>query len=159
MNDNTTQPLSDAPDEFDLAQFDDDFTDAEVEDREFEDAPDGKYQVNVDKVELTHAQTSGNPMLKWTLRILGPRFAGQLLWRNNVIASAENIKWLKTDLFTCGLQIEKLSDLPSNLEKLLDVKLEVYKKTNGENQNVYLNKRIVMDDPQSGSASDDLRAF
>jgi len=30
--------------------------------------PDGKYQVNVEKAELTEAHTSGNPMLKWTLR-------------------------------------------------------------------------------------------
>ena len=62
--------------ELDLAQFDDDFAEAPVEEREFEDVPDGKYQVNVEKVELTRAQSSGNPMLKWTLKILGPRLAG-----------------------------------------------------------------------------------
>ena len=68
----------------DLAQFDDAFETAEVEEREFEAVPDGKYQVNVDRVELTRAQTSGNPMLKWTLRILAPTHKGRLLWRNNV---------------------------------------------------------------------------
>jgi hypothetical protein len=41
----------------DLAQFDDAFETAEVEEREFEAVPDGKYQVNVDRVELTRAQT------------------------------------------------------------------------------------------------------
>ena len=56
------------PDTIDLAQFDDDFAQAEVEEREFETIPDGKYRVNVERVELTRAQTSGNPMLKWTLR-------------------------------------------------------------------------------------------
>jgi len=75
----------------DLAQFDDAFETAEVEEREFEAVPDGKYQVNVDRVELTRAQTSGNPMLKWTLRILAPTHKGRLLWRNNVMASNENI--------------------------------------------------------------------
>ena len=44
----------------DLAQFDDAFETAEVEEREFEAVPDGKYQVNVDRVELTRAQTSGS---------------------------------------------------------------------------------------------------
>ena len=83
----------------DLAQFDDAFETAEVEEREFEAVPDGKYQVNVDRVELTRAQTSGNPMLKWTLRILAPTHKGRLLWRNNVMASNENIKWLKQDLY------------------------------------------------------------
>lgn len=33
--------------DLDLAQFDDDFAQAPVEEREFEDVPDGKYQVNV----------------------------------------------------------------------------------------------------------------
>jgi len=132
--------------DLDLAQFDDDFAEAPVEEREFEDIPDGKYQVNVEKVELTRAQSSGNPMLKWTLKILGPRFAGRLLWRNSVMASKENLKWLKTDLHTCGLDIEKLSDLPARLGDLLDVKLEVTKRTKSESENIYLNRRIVVED-------------
>ncbi|MBI2842685.1 MAG: DUF669 domain-containing protein [Armatimonadetes bacterium] len=132
--------------DLDLAQFDDDFAEAPVEEREFEDIPDGKYQVNVEKVELTRAQSSGNPMLKWTLKILGPRFAGRLLWRNSVMASKENLKWLKTDLHTCGLDVEKLSDLPARLGDLLDVKLEVTKRTKGESENIYFNRRIVVED-------------
>jgi len=132
--------------DLDLAQFDDDFAQAEVEDREFEPIPDGKYQVNVERVELTRAQTSGNPMLKWTLRVIAPQFRGRLLWRNNVIATRENIKWLKTDLHTCGLDLEKLSELPNNLDKLLNVKVEVTKRTRGENENVYFNRRIVLED-------------
>jgi len=133
-------------DDIDLTQFDEDFAEAEVEERDFEPIPDGKYQVNVERVELTRAQTSGNPMLKWTLRIIAPRFRGRLLWRNNVMATRENIKWLKTDLHTCGLSLEKISDLPANLEKLINIKLEVTKRTRGENENVYLNKRIVLED-------------
>jgi hypothetical protein len=136
--------------DLDLAQFDDDFAEAPVEEREFEDIPDGKYQVNVDKVELTRAQSSGNPMLKWTLKILGPRFAGRLLWRNSVMASKENLKWLKTDLHTCGLDIEKLSELPARLGDLLDVKLEVTKRTKGESENIYFNRRIVVEDLPAG---------
>jgi len=147
-------------DDIDLAQFDDDFAEAEVEDREFEPIPDGKYQVNVERVELTRAQTSGNPMLKWTLRIIAPRFRGRLLWRNNVMVSRENIKWLKTDLHTCGLSLEKISDLPANLEKLINIKLEITKRTRGENENVYLNKRIVLEDggDEYGTAAKDALA-
>jgi len=136
--------------DLDLTQFDDDFSEASIEEREFEEIPDGKYQVNVEKVELTRAQSSGNPMLKWTLKILGPRFAGRLLWRNSVMASKENLKWLKTDLHTCGLEIEKLSELPSRLGDLLDVKLEVTKRTKGESENIYFNRRIVVDDLLAG---------
>lgn len=132
-------------DEFDLTQWDEDFIEAPVEDRDF-DIPDGKYQVVVDRVELTKSQTSGNPMLKWKLKIIAPNHVGGLIWRNNVIASKSNVQWLKNDLHVCGLDLKKLSDLPASLEKLLDIKLEVTQKTKGENVNVYINRRIVTGD-------------
>lgn len=147
----------------DLAEFDEEFQDAQVEEREREDVPDGTYQVAVDKVEVTRARSSGRPMLKWTLRILGPTHAGRLLWRHNVMATPENIRWLKQDLATCGLQLAKLSELPARLGELLDVKLEVAKRTRGDNTNVYLNRRIVVDAQPDASyrarAAEALRPF
>ena len=142
-----------APDAADLARFDKDFAEAPVEERA-ESVPDSKYQVNVDKVELTTAKSTGNPMLKWTLRILGPKYVNRLLWRNNVLVSKENIRWLKEELHICGLDLKKLSDLPANLERLLDVKLEVTKRTKGDNENVYFNQRIVLDDPPAEGSGD-----
>ena len=123
----------------DLTQFDDDFrseTPAELSDRES--VPDGKYQVVVEKVEITEAHTTGNPMLKWTLRVIAPKFVNRLMWRNSVF-TANTLKFVKTDLHICGLDLEKLSDLPRHLSKLLDVKLEVTKKTKGDNENIYFN--------------------
>jgi hypothetical protein len=151
-------------DTMDLAQFDDDFVTADVEEKDFEAVPDGKYQVKVDRVELTRSETSGNPMLKWALKILGPTHKGRLLWRNNVIASKDNVKWLKQDLYTCGLQMDKLSDLPGKLETLLDVGLEVTKRTKNEFDNIYFNRRIVLSDedaaaPSAGHDVDDMIPF
>jgi len=151
-------------DTMDLAQFDDDFVSADVEEKDFEAVPDGKYQVKVDRVELTRSETSGNPMLKWALKILGPTHKGRLLWRNNVIASKDNVKWLKQDLYTCGLQMDKLSDLPGKLETLLDVGLEVTKRTKNEFENIYFNRRIVLSDedaaaPSAGHDVDDMIPF
>lgn len=142
-----------AQDNFDLAQFDDDFEKAAVEEREFEEPPDGKYQVIVDRVEMARSQTANNPMLKWQLKIIGPRCAGRILFRNNMIVSPENIKWLKNDLFICGLELQKLSDLPGRLGELLDVTLEVKKQTRGEYSNIYLQRRIQIDVPP-GLAAD-----
>jgi Protein of unknown function (DUF669) len=125
----------------DLAQFDDDFqSTAPAERGDFETVPDGKYQVAVEKVELTEAST-GNAMLKWALRILAPRFVNRLLWRNSVFTT-NTLKYIKTDLHMCGLDLEKLSELPKHLDKLLDVKLEVNKKTKDDNENIYFNRRI-----------------
>ena len=151
-------------DTMDLAQFDDDFVSADVEEKDFEAVPDGKYQIKVDRVELTRSETSGNPMLKWALKILGPTHKGRLLWRNNVIASKDNVKWLKQDLYTCGLQMDKLSDLPGKLETLLDVGLEVTKRTKNEFENIYFNRRIVLSDedaaaPSAGHDVDDMIPF
>jgi len=91
-----TDPTSFDP--IDLCDLDDDFGEAEVEQREFDPVPDGKYQVNVERVELTRTQTSKTPMLKWTFRVLGPRCRGRLLWKNSLIGTKDNLKWLKTDL-------------------------------------------------------------
>jgi len=139
---------------FDLSEFDDDYAEAKVEERTNEEPPDGKYQVRVDKVGLVRAKSSGNPMLRWELVILAPRCQNQRLFRNNVMATRENMKWLKTDLHTCGLDLERVSDLPARLGELLDVTLEVTKRTKGENTNVYLNRRITIDAATSGRADD-----
>ena len=132
-------------DAFDLAKFDEEYAASEVEPNQFDDVPDGKYQVVVDKVELTRTQND-DPMLKWQLKILGPQHRGRMMFRNNVIASKENIKFLKADLLTCGLELGKLSELPDRLADLLDVALEVTKKTRGDYANIYMNKRVVLTD-------------
>ena len=153
----TRNPGEDDVPAVDLSRFDADFADAPVEEKEFESIPDGKYQVKVDKVEITTARTSGNPMLKWTLRVLAPRCRGRLLWRNNVMATRENIRWLKNDLHVCGLELQKLSDLPARLGELLDVALEVTKRTKGDNEIVYFNRRIVLDPGAEDTGSSDAR--
>ncbi len=142
MNDHTDETQDQEFENFDLAQWDEDFVNAPIEDREMDSVPDGKYQVVVDRVELTKSQNTNNTMLKWKLKVLGPKHAGAIIWRNNVLASKSNVKWLKNDLHVCGLDIEKLSELPANMKRLLDVRLEVTKRTKGENENVYFNRLI-----------------
>lgn len=155
-------------DEFDLRQFEDDFAETTVEEMHFEEPPDGKYQVVVDRVEMARSKTSGQPMLKWRLKILGPHCAGRYLFRNNMIANPENLKWLKTDLATCGMDVNtlKLSDLPNRVGELLDIALEIKKQTKGDFANVYFSRRIQIDLPpghassrDGGSHSDDLIPF
>ena len=52
------------------------------------------------------------------------------------------LPFVKGDLKTVGLELAKFSDLAGRLEELLDVTLEVTKRTRGEYTNVYFNKRI-----------------
>ena len=129
-------------DRVDLSYLDDEFEETEVPEQEFSPIPDGRYQVIVDKVELATAQSSGNPMLKWTLRILGPAYRDRLLWKNSVLLSGL-LQYVKKDLQTCGVHIQKISDLPNHLESLLDIRLEIVKKTKAESENIYFNRLIT----------------
>jgi hypothetical protein len=126
----------------DLSQLDDNFRSAELDDSrgEFEAVPDGNYQVSIEKAELK-TSSAGNPMLSLALRIVGPRCANRLLWRN-IVFTAKSIKYAKRDLYTCGLALANLSDLRGRLADLLDVRLEVTKRTKGDNANIYFNRRI-----------------
>jgi len=133
----TYEPYEDV----DLSEYDDQYNDAP--EPEFDSIPDGKYQVVVDKAEITKAKTSGNPMLKWTLKILGPTQVNRLLWTYHVLNNSTGQSWLKKDLNLCEVHLNKLSDLPKNLEYLLDVKLEVTVRTRDESQNVYFNRRLA----------------
>ncbi len=135
----------------DLTQFDEPYSAEKAEERG-ESVPDGTYQVTVEKVELTEAKKSGNPMLKWKLVVIAPRHVGRIIWRNNVF-TVNTLKYVKTDLHLCGLDLEKLSDLPQHLHRLLDVKLEVTKKTKDGNENVFFNRRIQA----AGATSADFR--
>ena len=137
----------------DLAQWEGVYGEHEVKDSDnFDSLPDGKYQVEVAAVELTISKSGGNPMLAWELSVLGPRYIGRKIWRNNMIMSAENIRWLKQDLWKCGLELEKLSDLKKRLNELLDIRLEVTLKTKKNIQNVFLNKLLT--GKEKGTAGD-----
>lgn len=125
----------------DLSQYDEQFAGAPAE---REDVPDGKYQVKVQRAILAVSKKSGNPMLKWELVILAGPHTNRRIFRNNVIMAGDQIKYLKQDLHTAGLDLERVSELEANLGKLLDVCLEVSVVTKGENKNCYLNRKLEL---------------
>jgi len=129
------------PERIDLTHLDEEFATTEVPEQDFTPIPDGKYQVMVERAEIVTAQSSGNPMLKWTLRVLGPTYRDRLLWKNSVLISGL-MEYVKRDLQTCGLQLTKISELGNHLNELLDVRLEIVKKTKNGSENIFINKRI-----------------
>jgi hypothetical protein len=139
---------------FDLSQWQSDYESApaERENKGSDSVPDGKYQVRISRLTMTESKKGNNPMLEFELDILGPKCAGRKLWKRNMLVSADNIKWLKGDLYVCGLVLKNLNDLNDQeiLGTLIGVTLEVTKKTKGEYENVYLDKRITIDAPTQG---------
>jgi hypothetical protein len=118
----------------DLKRYDEDYRRAkqggplqQQQPQPFQPVPDGKYQVVVETVELTKTRTTGNPMLKWRLRIAGPALADRMLFKNSVI-TGKTIPFVEKDFRLCGLHMESLSELPSRLPQLVNLRLEVTKK-------------------------------
>lgn len=157
----------------DLSTFDDDFESAEVREP-FEDLPDGKYQVNVETVNIdSHAPKDGGavvPTVKWKFKVLTGDHAGRLIFKTNYLRDKTAVGFLKNDLVTCGLKIDKLSHLRDNLERLLDLKLAVQvkrtksKTSDAEYVNVYINKLLDIGGDSdasftAGAAGAALRAF
>ena len=122
----------------DLSGFDDDFESAEAPSAD--EVPDGKYQVRIDGVRLDHSQ-KGDPMIKWDLIVISGSQSGRHIFKNSVITPAA-LPFVKGDLKTLGLDLARFSELNERLGDLLDMTLEVTKRTRGEYSNVYFNKRI-----------------
>jgi len=127
-------------DSVDLTSFDDEFNTVEAPSQE--DVADGKYQVRIESVRLESSQ-KGDPMIKFDLEVLSGSQAGRHIFKNSVITQA-SIPYVKGDLKTLGLQLSKFSELSRRLEELLDVTLEVTKRTRGDYSNVYFNRRIKL---------------
>ena len=125
-----------------------------------EPVPDGKYQCIVDKAWLAFNKAGDKRMLRWNLKIIGGAYGGRVLFRNNVIETPDNIKWLKGDLQVCGLTIHKLAELKDKVSSLIGVGVEVQVKNQGKdaqgrpNQNVYLNKAIEIDRAAAAAAGE-----
>jgi hypothetical protein len=106
--------------------------------------PDGRYHIRVEHVALTTARTSAHPILKWRLRVVGPVAVGRVLWKNHVLSTANNLRWLKHELHLCGLALERLSDLPNHLDELFGLELEVTKRTRGDWENIHFNRLLAL---------------
>jgi hypothetical protein len=139
--------MSTAP-AIDLSQFDDDFRrHTPMPGSKPQALPDGRYQVLIEKLEVAETRTTGSPMVKWTLRVTSPSgYANRLLWKNTVI-SPKTLGMIKEDLLTCGLELAGLSELPDRASEIYDVPLEITKRTDGQYENVYFNRRVDLDLP------------
>ena len=137
----------------DLSAFDSEYEAAEAPD--FDEVPDGTYQVSVKTVRLGES-SKGDPMVKWDLVVISGQFAGRHIFKNAVITAA-SLPFVKGDLKTLGVTLPKFSELPNHLPGLLDKKLQVTKKTKDEFTNVYFNK--LLDIPEGEPASDEPAPF
>ena len=128
-----------------------------VDKKPFEDVPAGRYQACIDKLYLDRAKTSKRLLLKWELVIAVGPYQSRRVFRNNTMETADNLRWLKTDLLTVGLELGQLSELPAKLSSLIGVLLDISVSIKGDGDqartNVYINKRVDRDGAPSPQAS------
>lgn len=126
---------------FDLAQFDDAWGKAPAgSDDYYADIPDGNYEAVVEEARVTTTTTTGKPMVVWTLRIRGPVAENRTLPKTRVITDS-TLGWLKEDLRKCGLNLERLSDLPNRVHEMDGLVMPVEKRTKDGRMNVYFRWR------------------
>ena len=131
----------------DLSAFDDDFDAAE--EPEFDELPDGKYQVRIEKAQVSKS-SAGDPMIKWELLVIAGAREGRRIFKNSVITD-RSLPFVKGDLKKVGLELNRLSELPGRIGETLDKALEVTKKTKGEYTNVYFNRLLSIPGGESGA--------
>lgn len=133
-----------------LAQYEEAWNQAEVKDKgDFENLPDGKYQVKIDQVRFERAKTSQRLQLAWVFKVVAPdQHKNRFIFHYRGLDRPESAEWMKQELYNCGIKVVgiKVTDLPNVLPNLLDRVIEVTLKTKktdkGEFQNCFINKLL-----------------
>ncbi|WP_054948954.1 DUF669 domain-containing protein [Numidum massiliense] len=125
-----------------LQQFDQQFASIDVDPSGNVRLPEGEYQVVVDSTLIDQTKKEGRPIWKITFKVISGDHQGRLIFHNNLLDDPDRLQYIKQDCYKLGLMIGKLSELPSKLKELLDVKVAVVLKNNGEFQNCYIQKRL-----------------
>ncbi|MFQ5647331.1 MAG: DUF669 domain-containing protein [bacterium] len=142
-----------------LKAYDDEWDGMETpEKKEYEPIPNGKYQAVIDKAYMDEAKSSGADLLQLELVIIAGKFKKRRLFKKSTLLTRENLRWLKDDLKKIEVAITPISKLDEQLDKFIDVVVEVYVK-NKEYQgkdypNVYFNKKLDIAIPADLASSE-----
>ncbi len=124
---------SDEPsaDVIDLSTYDDEYRKAQSprqQESAPDEVPDGYYDARVEGVSLSRTANTGNPMIIWRLRILGPEHKGRTMTKVRVITN-KTLGFVKEDLRRLGVEVERLSDLQGRLNEMVDREIGTFKRT------------------------------
>ncbi|MBI5282682.1 MAG: DUF669 domain-containing protein [Candidatus Solibacter usitatus] len=126
-NDSATETI-------DLSAFDDEYGRAEIRSApeiEAEEIPDGIYDASVEDIHLTRTANTGNPMILYKLRIVGPTCEGRAVTKVRVITQ-KTLPFVKEDMRRLNVNLERLSDLSTRVDDIVDRRVRIFKRTNPE---------------------------
>lgn len=138
-----------------LANYDDDFANAKVQD--FPDLPDGKYQGRVDRMFLDPNKNTGELALRMEFTVCTGQFEGRKIFYYKAI-NKKSMDFLRTDLKKLNIDPKPFRTLENYFAGMLDKIVDLQLKTSKPNaegktyQNTYINK-LVGDAPAPTKAT------
>lgn len=137
---------------------------------DFTPLPDGLYQAEIDQARVEHSKGSGRLQLTLVFRIHAPNeFEGRTAVKCTQLDDDSDFGemkrgWVKQDLFTLGIQIDSISNLPEITTMIVGSLVEInlkskYSETTGETyQNVFVNKLLAVESDSSTIEAEDIEA-
>lgn len=120
--------------------------------------PVGEYRALIADATLDRNEDTGIVSLVLKLKITAPTSIGRVIYhRNQLVKDPDRIKFVKKDIQTCGVQLEKLSQVGKHLEDFKGRVLEIKVVHKGKYANAYLNSLVgrVEDAVEAASNNDD----
>ncbi len=115
----------------DLSEYDAEFQRASSQaprDSYQEELPDGFYDARVEDVTLNRVQSTGNPMVIWRLRILGPQHRGSAISKVRIITQ-KTVGFLRDDLRKLGMELSSLKELSARMDEMVNRPIGIMKRT------------------------------
>ena len=117
--------------------------------------PDGSYQTRLEKIYFDNI----NEKLKIiaVFEIVADEYESRAIWKFINLETKENLNYAALDMRRLGVKKDFIwSKLPEFFPDLLDNHYQVTLKTKNDFQNVYINKKIDLDDVAESNPGDDI---
>jgi hypothetical protein len=125
----------------DLTQFDNAYEQASAEGARA-DLPEGDYDMTF--VDFTFKTSKEDrPLLFLNFQVNDGECKGVCISKIFQLDNPERFGFLKKDMVTMGVMVQKVSQLPEALEKTKGIGLRVHAKQNGKYTNYYINGRSI----------------
>lgn len=125
---------------------------------DFEDLPDGKYQVKIEVARFENSKNSGRLQLAYEFTVVAPeKTEGRKHWHYRGLEDEINVGYMKRELKTCGVDVDSIpitqvqNHLPNIIGSILEITIKTKKTNRGEFRNTYFNKLL-----QKPGGGDDL---
>ncbi|MBI3209393.1 MAG: hypothetical protein HYZ37_10915 [Candidatus Solibacter usitatus] len=120
----------------DLSRFDEAYESAAIGDQSSP-VPDGEYTAVVHQLEIKEGSYGASPSIVWTFRITNGEWSDQLLQKRRPVMD-RSLSWIKEDFTKCGLEFQRLSDLPQHIPELIGREMRIAKRTKDGFVNVHI---------------------